>query len=228
MNNSPTETPFYSSLVAEHIVHEGGEPDFKLWHIDLTKIAESHEGFLRCDLCPPLYCADHVIKCYYIIHFDSPENLNKWIESPERQSLLEVGQDIFYAYRFKSFTTGLEGWFSLHSGDAEYKSLGPPIWKQIMAVVLGLYPVVMTQAIAFSLLGIMQTWSLASSMVVNNLITSTILSLLVMPFVSKRLSFWLQPAYRPTTFQKDFTGTLIVFLTLGMMVIVFSEILKLM
>ncbi|PZU98804.1 MAG: hypothetical protein DCE90_03070 [Pseudanabaena sp.] len=227
MKYSSIETPFYSSLVAEHIVHEGREPDFKRWHINLTKTAESYEGFLRCDLCPPLHCADHVIKCYYITHFDSPENLTKWIESPERQNLLEIGQDIFYAYRFKSFTTGLEGWFSLHSGDSEYRSLGPPLWKQIMAVVLGLYPVVMIQAIAFSTFGIMQNWSLANSMIVNNLITSTILSLLVMPFLSNHLRFWLQPAYRPMTLQKDLTGMLIVSLTLGIMVIIFNEILKL-
>ena len=157
-----------------------------------------------------------------IIHFDSPEHLNQWMESSDRKKLLEAGQEIFSAYRFKSFTTGLEGWFSMQSGTAENKGLGPPRWKQILVVVLGLYPVVMIQAIAFSILGFMQSWSLASSMIVNNLITSTVLSLLVMPFVSKRLSFWLQPAYRLISLKKNLIGSLIVAASLGLMVIAFN------
>jgi hypothetical protein len=94
-------------------------------------------------------------------------------------------------------------------------------------VVLGLYPVVMTQAILFSVLRIMQSWSLASSMIINNLITSVILSLFVMPFVSQRLKFWLQPAYLPISRKTNLIGTVIVFTSLGLMVLVFTGILGL-
>ena len=85
----------------------------------------------------------------------------------------------------------------------------------------------MIQAIAFSILGFMQSWSLASSMIVNNLITSTVLSLLVMPFVSKRLSFWLQPAYRLISLKKNLIGSFIVAASLGLMVIAFNGVLSL-
>jgi antibiotic biosynthesis monooxygenase (ABM) superfamily enzyme len=148
------------------------------------------------------------------------------MESSDRKQLLESGQEIFSAYRFKSFTTGLEGWFSMQSGNSEYKGLGPPRWKQILAVVLGLYPVVMMQAIAFSLLKPMQSWSLANSMIVNNLITSTILSFSVMPFLSQRLSFWLKPAYLPISRRTNLIGTIIVLVSLGLMVLIFNLILE--
>ncbi|PZO37777.1 MAG: hypothetical protein DCF19_18100 [Pseudanabaena frigida] len=228
MENSASEKLFYSSLVTEHIVPKGRDFAFKRWHNNLIKFAKRYDGFLRCDLCPPLRCKDPVVKWHDIIHFDSPEHLNAWIESNDRQRLVEAGQDIFYAYRFKSFTTGLEGWFSMQSGSSENRGLGPPRWKQILAVVLGLYPVVMIQAIAFSILKLMQSWSLASSMIVNNLITSTILSLLVMPFLSRHLRFWLQPAYLPISIKKNLIGTLIVVASLGLMVIVFNGALWLM
>ena len=222
MKNTPLEQLFYSSLVTEHIVPKGRDFAFKRWHNHLVEISRKYDGFLRCDLCPPLKCKDPVVKWYYIMHFDSPENLNQWMESSDRQQLLESGQEIFSAYRFKSFTTGLEGWFSMQAGSAEYKGLGPPRWKQILAVVLGLYPVVMIQAIAFSIFNLMQSWSLANSMIVNNLITSTVLSFLVMPLVSQRLSFWLQPAYVRISRQKNLIGTIIVLATLGLMVLLFN------
>jgi antibiotic biosynthesis monooxygenase (ABM) superfamily enzyme len=222
MKDNPLEQLFYSSLVTEHIVPKGRDFAFKRWHNNLVECSKQYDGFLRCDLCPPLRCKDQVVKWYYITHFDSPEHLNEWMESRERKQLLESGQEVFSAYRFKSFTTGLEGWFSMQSGNSEYKGLGPPRWKQILAVVLGLYPVVMIQAIAFSILKLMQSWSLANSMIVNNLITSTILSFLVMPFVSKRLGFWLRPAYLPISRRANLVGTVMVFVSLGLMVLIFN------
>jgi antibiotic biosynthesis monooxygenase (ABM) superfamily enzyme len=80
----------------------------------------------------------------------------------------------------------------------------------------------MMQAIAFSILGIMQSWTLASSMIVNNLITSTILSLYVMPFVAKRLRFWLQPAYRPVSLKTNLIGTALAIISLALMVLLFN------
>ena len=227
MTNRLLEQLFYSSLVTEHIVPKGRDFAFKRWHNKLVEASKQYDGFLRCDLCPPLRCKDPVVKWYYIFHFDSPEHLNQWMESSDRKEILESGQEIFSAYRFKSFTTGLEGWFSALSGNSEYKGLAPPRWKQILTVVLGLYPVVMMQAIAFSLFGIMQSWSLGSSMIVNNLITSTILSLYVMPFVSKRLSFWLKPAYRPVSIKTNLIGAAIVTVSLVLMAIVFNGVLVL-
>ncbi len=227
MPKSPLEQLFYSSLVTEYIVPKDGDFAFKKWHNHLVEVAQHYEGFLRCDLCPPLRCKDSVVKWYYIIHFDSPEHLEQWMKSGDRAQLLESGQEIFSAYRFKSFTTGLEGWFSMHSGSSENQGLGPPRWKQILSVVLGLYPVVMIQTILFSALRVMQSWSLASSMIVNNLITSVILSLFVMPFVSQRLRFWLQPAYIPIPRKNDLRGAVIVLASLGIMLIIFNGILSL-
>jgi antibiotic biosynthesis monooxygenase (ABM) superfamily enzyme len=223
MQKSEDSPFFYSSVVIEHIVPKGRDYLFKRWHRSLIKTAKQHEGFLRSDTCPPLPCYDNAVKWYSIIHFDTPEHLNAWIESEERKRVLKLGQDVFRHSRFKSFTTGLEGWFSERSRN-EQTRLGPPAWKQILSVVVGLYPIIMVQSWLFQQLGIMQNWPLASAMLINNLITSTILTLVIMPIVVRLLSFWLRPAYRLVPIKIELSGVAIVAAAMLTMVIIFNHL----
>lgn len=83
---------FYSSLVIEHIVAKDRSAAFQKWREALIHTASRHAGFIRVDRCPPLPCEDDVTKWYSIVHFDSPESLDHWIESKERKQMLESGQ----------------------------------------------------------------------------------------------------------------------------------------
>lgn len=215
---------FYSSLVVEHIVAKQQTKAFKKWHKALAKAAKRHSGFVRSDQCPPLPCADEVVKWYTIVHFDSPQHLNRWVASEERSRLLQEGQKIIRAYRFKSFTTGLEGWFSSQSASSEQASLGPPAWKQILSVVFGLYPLVMTRIKLFPQTGIIGSWSPAGEMLLTTLITSSILGLVVMPMVTKLMRFWLYPAYRRTTLRTDAIGCVLIAIGLISMAALFDRI----
>ncbi|UBF27712.1 hypothetical protein K9N68_07295 [Kovacikia minuta CCNUW1] len=214
-----TSEALHASFVVEHIVPRGRGLAFRLWHARLTWSARQYEGFVRADLCSPVKGKD--LKWYSIIHFDTPEHLNLWLKSKQREELIQAGQKIFASYQFKSFSTGLEGWFSSKTQSEQF-GLGPPAWKQNIAVVLGLYPIVMLQSLLFSHFGVMESWSPASSMLVNNLITSSILTWTVMPLVTKALRFWLQPANQPIAVKTNSFGTAIISGLLIAMMVAFN------
>ncbi|PSN18051.1 hypothetical protein C7271_14530 [filamentous cyanobacterium CCP5] len=212
-----------ASLVVEHTVPSGKGLAFRWWHAKVTRSAKQFKGHIRTDLCAPVRGAtpDQPLKWYSIIHFESAELLNQWIKSGDREALIKAGRKTFASYQFMSFSTGLEGWFS-RSTETEQSGFGPPAWKQNAAVILALYPTVMLQSLLFGGLGLMQSWPLSQSMIINNFITSSILTWIVMPRVTRLLGFWLRPGYEAPGWKTDGLGLGIVVGALAVMVLLFS------
>jgi uncharacterized protein len=209
-----------ASLVVEHVVPQGKGWAFRLWQMSITQAARRYKGFLRTDLLPPL--KGDCLKWYVIIHFDSPEHLDAWLRSHEREALLAAGQQIIESYKFTSFATGLEGWFSRHAG-AEHFGFGPPAWKQILTVVLALYPTVVLQSWGFKQLGWMQSWPPAIAMLVNMLITSSLLTWVVMPNLTRLFKFWLRPSHQATPFKTECLGLGLMAIAFSVMVVLFNH-----
>lgn len=212
---------FYSSAVMEHIVPKDKQLAFRQWHQMLVHKIQQAPGCIRVDFHSPLECKNGVLKWYSVLHFDSPTNLNNWLSSSDRREMIKSGEKLFQTYRFKSFTTGLEGWFSHQTGE-EVTHLGPAAWKQALVVVLGLYPIVFLQSKLFEALGIMQSWSYANSMLVNLFITTIILTWFVMPWLTRSLEFWLKPAYMTSKAKTELFGMSAIACVLGAMVLLFN------
>jgi antibiotic biosynthesis monooxygenase (ABM) superfamily enzyme len=176
-----------ASLVIEHRVTGGKEAEFQRWQDSLTSAVTSFLGYLRTDLSPPVTNAQE--KWYVIVYFDTRENLNHWVNSTERQVLVKKGEELFRAYQYRSFKTGLESWFTTESNEFEVKV---PAWKQNLIVLLGLYPTVMLQTILLSAFGVMSSWPLSFSMLVNNFICCSLLTWIVIPPLSYWFQFWLK------------------------------------
>jgi len=212
---------FCSSAVIERIVPEDNQFAFRQWHQTLLSSIQQSEGYVRVDLHSPLECKNGVLKWYSILHFDSPMHLSDRFTSSDRQAIMKSGQQFFETYRFKSFTTGLEGWFSNQAG-AEMTSLVPSAWKQALIVVLGLYPVVFLQSKLFEYLGVMQSWSYAGSMLVNLFITTILLIWFVLPQITRPLEFWLQPAYVLSHTKTELMGVSTIVSAMAAMVLLFN------
>ncbi|MGB3294569.1 MAG: hypothetical protein WBB01_16415 [Phormidesmis sp.] len=213
-----------ASLVIEHTVPAGEGLAFRWWHAKVTRSAKRFEGHIRTDLCAPVKNSqpNQPMKWYSIVHFESPELLKQWIKSRDREALIKSGRKTFASYQFISFATGLEGWFSRRTG-TEQMGFGPPAWKQNAAVILALYPTVMVQSALFAALGVMQSWPMPNAMIINNIITSSLLTWAVMPLVTRLLGFWLLPTPQPTHLKADLLGVGIVAGILSLMVLLFNQ-----
>ncbi|MFQ4139032.1 hypothetical protein PGN35_022235 [Nodosilinea sp. PGN35] len=211
------------SVIIEYIVPSNKIWAFRSWHRRMVKTAQRSPGFLRADRYRPLAVQEGCLKWYTVLHFEQPDQLRQWLQSSDREALLKGGRDIFTSYKFTSFETGMQGWFSNEAGQ-ELTGLGPPAWKEILAVVLGLYPIIMVQGFILERLGVFEDWDPASAMLANNLITTCIFTLVVMPRIVRWLNFWLRPAHRRASVGVEVVGTVVTVLAMAAMVYVFSEI----
>lgn len=199
-----------ASLVIEHRVAKGKEEEFKQWQTSLDSAVIQFEGYLRTDLSYPVIGAQE--KWYVIVYFDTPDHLNQWVNSSERQALVKQGEKLFGSYKFRSFKTGLESWFT--------DETPIPAWKQNLIVFLGLYPTVMLQTLLFSSLHLLESWPLSVAMFINNFICCSLLTWVVVPPLSRWFNDWLIES-SPNPFLPITKGLTVVMGSLILLVILF-------
>lgn len=123
-----------------------------------------------------------------ILRFDTPEHLDGWLSSPERQEVLKQSESIVEELQSHRVVSPFAGWFADIS-----KSTGevPAAWKQTMLVLLVLFPIVMLELKFLSPL----TKSLNSSLAtfIGNAISVTLVTWPMMPIVIHCLRWWLAP-----------------------------------
>jgi uncharacterized protein len=124
-----------------------------------------------------------------ILRFDSEANLQTWLDSPERKKLLEESEAFTDECHTRIVRTGFDQWF-------EVQGAAPPsAWKQNMVVLMVLYPLVFLLNEWLQkpiLVGIFHLpyWLF---LFINNAVSVVLLSL-ILPWMSRQLSWWLSPA----------------------------------
>lgn len=156
--------------------------EFRRAHAQITLVMRDFDGFLSCELAEPVpgIQDDHVV----VFAFDSRRNLDRWLESDERQEVLALIEPLIEGDRTLNVVGGFAGWFRMDS------SREPRRWKQAIVVLIALYPTTL-------LLGYLQRtftpdapW--IPALFVSNVVGIAILTWILMPFVTRLLSRWLQ------------------------------------
>lgn len=136
------------------------------------------------------------------LQFDTPENLDRWLASSERERVLNESKPLIAALETHRVISSYAGWFS----SIAKKGRLPPVWKQTMLVLLVLFPIVMLELKFLSPL----TKSFGSSLstFIGNAISVTLISWPMMPIAILLLGWWASPEWGKRS--KTIFGTFVV------------------
>jgi uncharacterized protein len=175
------------AMVFTHRVARDKVEAYLAWRRKVIEAQTHYPGYLATEFFKPHGKFQN--EWVDIVRYANVDDLNRWMESKERQELLKELDPIVESMH-EHRVTGLEGWFALNRGPEAMVAVPPP-WKQTITVVFALYPTVMVLSLLTGPL--LNQLAFPVQMLIGNILSCTLLSYLVMPYATRLLNFWLSP-----------------------------------
>jgi hypothetical protein len=180
------------------------EADFRQWLAKIHQAEANFPGFRGVYVQSPIKGqSDNWIT---FLQFDTPENLDGWLSSDERQSVLKESKSLIANIESHRVISPYAGWFaSIAKEEGEI----PPAWKQTMLVLLVLFPIVMME---FRYLNPhLHSLNVSLGTFIGNSISVALITWPMMPIAIYSLGWWLLPK-KNNRLAINISGTLLVFL----------------
>ncbi|MFZ5779684.1 MAG: antibiotic biosynthesis monooxygenase [Pseudomonadota bacterium] len=175
------------SAVISTRVKPGKEAEYRAWERRIAAAQSKAPGLQGYRFEPPVPGVqdDYVA----ILRFDNQANLQAWLDSPVRRKLVAEAEPLTEEFHAR-LGTGFEQWFR----DEAAGSKPLPVWKMDMIVLLLLYPIVFLFGVFVHTPLFMKAWQLAFpvALFLGNVVSVALTGFLV-PWVAKRMGWWLQP-----------------------------------
>ena len=119
-------------------IKPGKEDAYRAWADRIQKVQETFPGYLGSFVQPP-----HQKERGWttVLRFDSPANLDNWLDSEPRAALIKDGADLIQGFHAQRVDTSFPGWAPLNPATGK----PPNMWKTASLVLLTLFPVVMLE-----------------------------------------------------------------------------------
>jgi antibiotic biosynthesis monooxygenase (ABM) superfamily enzyme len=214
-DGGPGPQPAPVSAVISTRIRPGQEAAYRRWEQRIAAAQAKASGFQGYRLEQPIPGVQD--EWVVILRFDTDANLQRWLDSPERQKLLEEAGAFTEEYHTRIARTGFDQWFHVARGSSP-----PAVWKQNMLVLGLLYPIV------FLFGFFVQTPWLEGraglpfflALFIAKIIGIVLLSYVV-PWVSDRLAWWLTPVIPAR--RTDLTGAALMVAMYALCLVVFSR-----
>lgn len=165
-------------------VKPGSEKEYHDWATKIKLSQTRYPGYRGTYYQPPM--DEKVDQWTTLLRFDTPENLDNWFDSDERNKLLSEGLKFIKSTDFHRLpVSSFPGWFPVDKKSGR----SPSRWKTAMLVLLSLYPLAVLQ---FQFVRPVLV-PLPPSVItfICNLTSVMIMSWLLMPFAVKKFDTWL-------------------------------------
>ena len=206
------------SAVISSRIRPGQEAAFRAWEQRIATAQAQSPGFQGYRFEPPIPGVQD--DWLAILRFDTEDNLQSWLESPERKKLLKEAAPFLEEFHARVVRTGFEQWFP--AGDDRVTA--PAAWKQNTIVLLLLYPVVFLFGLLVQTPLLMGRAGLPFwlALFIGNAASVLLLNWLV-PWTSRGFGWWLSPPRDPGGRISIAGGVLIIALYAGSL-FVFSKL----
>lgn len=180
-----------SSTVIVQRVRVGCEGAYREWSRKINTACSEFPGFADLEVFEPAAGEkDFVI----VVRFASAEEGDRWHSSSICKRLLEEAEPYLEQRVVHSPSSVYGSWFRKAEA-ASSESFPSPPWKEALVVLLALYPTVMLLTL-FVIEPFFKGWSMATAMYVGNMMSVALLTWVLMPKMTRWLSFWLRPTAR--------------------------------
>jgi antibiotic biosynthesis monooxygenase (ABM) superfamily enzyme len=185
--NSSDSSQDGATVVITHRVRAGAQAGYDDWLNEIGPVCRAAPGHLDWQIVRPV--AGLTTSYTVIIRFDTPDDLRRWMESPERRRLIEKVRPFLADDDDYTIHSGLDFLFTPKGA----KTKVPVRWKQFLLTWSAIYP--LSLAVPFAVVPLMRFAGLPERRWLNGLlVTGTIVLLmvyLVMPRYTKLVRRWL-------------------------------------
>ncbi|MFZ2174067.1 MAG: antibiotic biosynthesis monooxygenase [Rhodococcus sp. (in: high G+C Gram-positive bacteria)] len=189
LTGEETRAQSASSVVISCHIAPADESAFMDWQRRISTAEARFAGFRghKVERPVPGITEDWTI----ILSFDSEDNLERWLNSPERAALLEEGARFNENLRIRKASYGFDFWFR---GGVDRETPEVPIARSNLIVLLVLYPLVVVwghfvSAPLIEAHGV----STAIALFIGNVVTTQILGWWAVPSAFKAFGWWMDP-----------------------------------
>jgi antibiotic biosynthesis monooxygenase (ABM) superfamily enzyme len=166
-------------------VKVGREADYEEWLLGIAAASRRSPGHQGITVIRP---RDPRAREYIIVlRFDTTPNLERWLESPERQGWLDRARPFMEQPPQEQHTTGMEAWFTLPDVPAVRP---PPKWKMWLLAWFAVFCLLL----AFNAVALRTAFAdlpLAARVLVSAGVLTAGMTWFAMPWLSRRLAGWL-------------------------------------
>ncbi|AWN24464.1 antibiotic biosynthesis monooxygenase [Deinococcus irradiatisoli] len=162
----------------------GREAEFEASLRDLVARLESAPGHRGTGIVRP---AAGQREYTLVARFDSAEQAAEWEASGVRAEWLDLVEPFSDGQPLIERQPGLEFWFTPPGSPALRQ---PPRWKMAVLTVLALYPVSLTFGLLLT--PHLLTWPLALRTLLSAVLVVSVMTYLVMPFITRVFAGWLR------------------------------------